>query len=68
MIAMQEMLMQEVGDSIYLFPAWPLDRDIRFRLHASDGTTVEAELRGGKVVSSKLTPAKSGKRLVKPKG
>ena len=68
MIGMQEMLMQEVGDSIYLFPAWPLDRDIRFRLHASDGTTVEAELRGGKVVSSKLTPAKSGKRLVKPKG
>ncbi len=57
MIALQEMLMQEVGDTIYLFPAWPRHWDVRFRLHASGGTIVEAELRNGKVVRKKVTPA-----------
>ena len=56
MIAMQEMLLQEVGDTLYVFPAWPREWDVRFRLHAAAGTTVEAEMRGGKVVSLKVTP------------
>ncbi|MBR1547941.1 MAG: hypothetical protein IJ637_04375 [Prevotella sp.] len=57
MIALQEMLMQEDADGkIHLFPAWPREHDIRFRLHASRGTTVEAELRGGKVVNIKVYP------------
>ncbi len=49
MIAVQEMLLQEVGDTLYLFPAWPRQWDVRFRLHAAGGTVVEAELKGGKV-------------------
>ena len=56
MIAMQEMLLQEVGDTLYLFPAWPKDWDVRFKLHASKGTIVEAELKGGQVISVKVTP------------
>ena len=56
MIAMQEMLLQEVGDTLYLFPAWPRQWDVRFKLHASGNTTVEAELRDGKVVGVKVTP------------
>ena len=56
MIAFQEMLLQEVGDKLYLFPAWPRDWDIRFKLHASHGTIVEAELRDGKVLYTKVTP------------
>ena len=56
MIALQEMLLQEAGDTLYLFPAWPKDWDVRFKLHASGGTTVEAELKGGKVTSVKVTP------------
>ena len=56
MIALQEMLLQEVGDTLYLFPAWPLDQDVRFKLHASGNTTVEAELRDGRVVSVKVMP------------
>ena len=56
MIAMQEMLLQEVGDTLYLFPAWPRDWDVRFRLHASRGTVVEAEMRKGKVVNVRVTP------------
>ena len=57
MIAMQEMLLQEVGDTLYLFPAWPRDWDVRFKLHASRGTVVEAEMRKGKVINVRVTPA-----------
>ncbi len=56
MIAMQEMLLQEVGDTLYLFPAWPRHWDVRFKLHASGNTTVEAELKNGKVIHVKVTP------------
>ena len=56
MIGLQEMLMQEVDGKIYLFPAWPRDWDVKFKLHASRNTTVEAELKGGKVLHVKVTP------------
>ena len=56
MIGMQEMLMQEADGKIYLFPAWPREWDVRFRLHASRGITVEAELKDGQVVNVKVTP------------
>ena len=56
MTALQAMLMQVVGKKIYLFPAWPKDWDVNFKLHALYNTTVEGEVRGGKVVSMKVTP------------
>lgn len=56
MIGMQEMLMQEVGDKILLFPAWPKNWDVHFRLHASKQTTVEVALRNGKVTLLDVTP------------
>lgn len=56
MTGLQEMLLQEVGDKLYLFPAWPRQWDVRFRLRASRHTIVEAELRGGQVVSVRVTP------------
>ena len=64
MIAVQEMLMQEVDDKIYLFPAWPKEWDVRFKLHASRGTVVEAELRQGEVVNVRVTPARDKKNIV----
>jgi hypothetical protein len=64
MIAMQEMLLQEVGDKIYLFPSWPRQWDVRIRLHASHNTVVEAELRGGKVVNLRVTPARRKKDVI----
>jgi hypothetical protein len=64
MIAMQEMLMQEVGDTIYLFPAWPRDWDVRFRLRASRGTIVEAELRQGKAINVHVTPNRDKDKIV----
>jgi hypothetical protein len=56
MTALQAMLLQVVGKKIYLFPAWPKDWDVNFKLHALYNTTVEGELRNGKVVSLKVTP------------
>jgi hypothetical protein len=56
MIGMQEMLLQTNGRKIYLFPAWPMKWDVRFKLHAPEQTTVEAELKAGKIVYLKVTP------------
>ncbi len=48
-IGLQEMLLQTNGDSILLFPAWPQDWEVHFKLHAPQNTVVEAELKNGKV-------------------
>lgn len=49
MIGVQEMLLQTNGDKIYLFPAWPKDWNVHFKLHAPGNTSVEAELKNGVV-------------------
>jgi hypothetical protein len=56
MIGLQEMLLQTDGRRLFLFPAWPRDWDVHFKLHAPDATTVEAVLRHGKLVSLKVEP------------
>ena len=56
MIGLQEMLMQEANGKIYIFPAWPKAWNVHFKLHASDNTTVEAELKNGKVVLLTVDP------------
>jgi len=53
---LQYMLLQSDGNKLYLFPAWPKNWDVNFKLHAPYKTTVEGELRGGKVVSLKVSP------------
>jgi len=54
MIGLQEMLMQEAPDgTLILFPAWPKDCDASFRLHATGGRVVEAEIKNG-VVKSRI--------------
>jgi hypothetical protein len=57
MAGLQDMLMQTVDGKILLFPAWPRDWDCSFKLHAPDNTTVEGELRNGKVTSLTVTPS-----------
>ena len=66
MIAMQEMLLQEVGTKLYLFPAWPKQWNVRFKLCASRGTTVEAEMKDGRVVNVKVTPQDRQQDVVLP--
>lgn len=57
MIALQDMLLQDVDGKIYLFPAWPEEWDVDFRLHAAYGTTVEGRLKDGKLAELKVEPA-----------
>ena len=64
MIQLQEMLLQTPGDKIHLFPAWPIDWDVDFKLHAPAQTIVEGVLRGGKLVSLKVTPEARAKDVV----
>ncbi len=57
MIGLQEMLLQTTDDGkILLFPAWPKEWDVRFKLHAPKNTTVEAELKNGEVKITKVIP------------
>jgi len=55
--ALQAMLMQADGRRILLFPAWPKEWDVEFKLHAPMNTTVEGVYRGGKLLALTLTPA-----------
>ena len=64
MIALQAMLMQTDGDRILLFPAWPKEWDVSFRLHAPSKTVVEGVLHEGKLQSLKVTPARREKDIV----
>jgi hypothetical protein len=56
MIGLQEMLMQVDEKRIMIFPAWPKNTDVHFKLHAPYNTTVEAELKSGKLITLKIVP------------
>jgi hypothetical protein len=64
MIGLQEMLMQVDDRKIYLFPAWPKDWGVHFKLHAPYNTTVEGVLKDGNVTSLKVLPAERMKDVV----
>jgi len=57
MIGLQEMLLQEIDGKILLFPAWPKEWDVHFKLHAHGHTTVEARMTGGKVELLDVIPS-----------
>lgn len=63
MIGLQEMLLQTVDDTIYLFPAWPKEWDVHFKLHAPKQTTVEATLKNGKITSLIVLPKEREKDI-----
>ena len=59
-VGIQEMLLApEPGPhgKLHLFPAWPAEWDVDFKLHAPGPTVVECVLRSGKVQSLVVTPA-----------
>jgi hypothetical protein len=63
MIGLQEMLLQTNGNKIFLFPAWPKNMDVHFKLHAPYNTTVEAEIINGNLVTLKVIPAERMKDI-----
>ena len=64
MIGLQEMLLQTNGNQILLFPAWPKEWDIHFKLYAPGETTVEATLKDGKVTDLKVLPESRKKDII----
>jgi hypothetical protein len=66
MIGLQEMLMQTIGNQIVLFPAWPKEWDVDFKLHAPDSTTVECNFKDGKIITLKVVPESRLKDVVYP--
>jgi len=64
MIGMQEMLLQEADGKIYLFPAWPKDWNVHFKLHVTKSTTVEAELINGELKVLKIIPEERKKDII----
>lgn len=64
MIALQRMLLQYNADDLRLFPAWPAEWDVSFRLHAPRRTIVEGEYRDGEIASVSVTPASRRDDLV----
>lgn len=67
MTGLQEMLLApEPGPTgkLNLFPAWPQEWDVDFKLHAPGRTVVEAVLRGGKLITLKVTPESRAKDVI----
>ena len=64
MIGLQEMLLQTVGDTIYVLPAFPKEWDIHFKLHAPRNTTVEVVQKNGKVELLRVVPESRKKDVV----
>lgn len=64
MIGIQEMLLQVNDRKLLLFPAWPREKDVHFKLQAPYNTTVEAELKGGKVTLLKVLPESRRKDII----
>jgi len=64
MIGMQEMLLQTDDDKIYLFPAWPRDWDVKFKLHAPYQTIITGEVKDGEVVGLQILPASREKDVI----
>ena len=65
MIGLQEMLLQTTDEGkILLFPAWPREWNVHFKLHAPQNTTVEVELKNGKVQIISVVPEERRKSIV----
>ena len=56
MLTLQNMLIFDDGEKIHLFPAFPKEWDVKFKLRASKNTTVECEYQNGKINKLKVTP------------
>jgi hypothetical protein len=63
-----ELLMQSVGDTIRVFPAWPKDQDAAFtNLRAQGGFLVSARQKAGEVIDLQITSTAGGTlRVINP--
>jgi hypothetical protein len=64
MLGLQQMLLQSDDRRIFLFPAWPVNEDVHFRLHAPYNTVVEARVKHGVAEILSVTPESRRKDIV----
>ena len=67
MVGLQEMLVASdpvAQGKIYLLPAWPKTWDVRFRLHTSEKTIVEGEVKNGKLIQLSVIPQSRLKDII----
>jgi hypothetical protein len=55
---------QKNDKSIILFPAWPADWDVKFKLYAPYKTTIEGELKNGKIIYLNVNPKSREKDVI----
>jgi hypothetical protein len=55
-MALQKMLIQSDGDNIILFPAWPEEWDVQFKLFAPSNTIIEGNYQNKKMTHFSITP------------
>ncbi len=62
----QSMILQAdpYSEKLYLFPAWPANWDVSFKLYAPDQTTIEGVFKKGKTEWLKVTPEHRRKDIV----
>ena len=65
MHALQMMVLQASGDSLLPLPAWPMDWDVDFKLHAPGNTVVEGKFVNRKTEQMKVTPGSRKKDIVR---
>jgi len=56
MKALQAMLLQTDGKRMYLLPAWPVDWDVDFKLHAPFRTIIQGKVRKGQIEKLDISP------------
>jgi hypothetical protein len=69
MVGLQEMLLasEQIPDGkIYLFPAWPQDWNVDFKLYAPGNTIINCSLQHGKLLKLNISPAQRMKDIVLP--
>ncbi len=64
LMAFQTMVMQADDGKIRLLPAWPKEWDLDFKLNAPGNTTVQGQVKDGKLCNLKVTPESRKKDVV----
>jgi hypothetical protein len=68
MLALQRMLLHTHGDRMRVLPAWPRAWNVRFKLHAPNGSVVEAAYEDGRLTTLTTSPLSLRSQLDTPEG
>lgn len=68
MIGLQDMLLQSNNGKIYLFPSWPKDWDVDFKLNAPNNTIIQGSYKNGKIENMEVFPNNRLKDVIIKKG